>query len=114
MQLVVMCVGVKVESTTTEEVKKMKTFRLVRKEDVSGVSGTGEVAEGVEFHDGQTVLSWFGQFHTIEVLPHIADVEAIHGHGGKTVVVFDREEVGRGKEIPLYKRALLWLKTHTG
>ncbi len=71
----------------------MKTFKLVRKEDVSGVSGTGEVAEGVVFHDGQTVLSWFGQHHTLEVLPDVAEVETIHGHGGKSVVVYDGEDV---------------------
>lgn len=67
----------------------MRTFRLIRNKDISGVSGTGEVAEGVEFHDGQCVLSWFGQHHTIEVCPCMHDVVAIHGHGGATEVVFD-------------------------
>lgn len=67
----------------------MRSFKLVRDHDVSGVSGTGEVAEGVEFHDGQCVLSWFGQFHTIEVCPNLDSVIAIHGHGGSTRVVFD-------------------------
>lgn len=64
----------------------MRTFKLVRKEDVSGVSGTGEVAEGVEFHDGQVVMSWFGRHHTIEVAPSIETVIAIHGHEGRTEV----------------------------
>ena len=67
----------------------MRSFKLVRKVDVSGVSGTGEVAEGVEFHDGQCVLSWFGQFHTIEVCPNLETVLAIHGHHGSTDVVWD-------------------------
>lgn len=66
----------------------MKTFILVRDEDVSGVSGTGTIAEGVIFHDGQCVLSWFGKHHTIEVAPSIEDVIAIHGHGGKTRLVY--------------------------
>lgn len=79
----------------------MKNFFLVRKQDVSGVSGTGIVAEGVEFHDGQCVLSWFGRHHTIEVCPKLADVLAIHGHNGTTEVVFihqkeDGEETTRG------------------
>lgn len=64
----------------------MRYFHLVRKEDVSGVSGTGKVAEGIEFHDGQVVLSWYGVHHTIEVLPSIDTLLAIHGHDGRTVV----------------------------
>lgn len=53
---------------------------------MSGISGTGTVAEGVEFHDGQCVLSWFGHHHTIEISPSIETVEQIHGHGGKTII----------------------------
>lgn len=67
----------------------MKTFKLVRNIDVSGVSGTGIVAEGVQFHDGQCVLSWFGRFHSITVWPNIDDVISVHGHEGATEVVFD-------------------------
>lgn len=66
----------------------MRFFHLVRNEDVSGVSGLGKVAEGVVFHDGQVTMSWFGRFHTIEVAPNIEAVEAIHGHSGKTKVVW--------------------------
>lgn len=66
----------------------MKAFILRRKEDVSGVSGTGDIAEGVQFHDGQCILSWFGQHHTIEVCPSVEAVIAIHGHEGKTEVVW--------------------------
>lgn len=67
----------------------MRTFKLVREEDVSGVSGVGEVAEGVEFHDKQCVLSWFGAHHSLEVHPSIDDIIAIHGHEGKTKVVWN-------------------------
>ena len=67
----------------------MQAFKLVRKQDISGVSGTGEVAEGVIFHDGQTVLSWRGRHHTIEVCPSLNDVIDIHGHQGATEVVFE-------------------------
>lgn len=70
----------------------MRTFKLKRLEDVSGISGTGLIAEGVEFHDGQIVLSWFGQHHTIEVAPNISDVMAIHGHGGKTILEWDAQK----------------------
>ncbi len=71
----------------------METFRLVRTEDVSGVSGTGIVAEGVRFHDGQCVLSWFGSFHTVEICPNIEQLMAIHGHHGKTKVQWDWERL---------------------
>ena len=66
----------------------MKTFILRRFEDESGVSGTGDVAEGVEFHDGQVVLSWFGKFHAINIYPSIETVTNIHGHQGKTQVIW--------------------------
>ena len=66
----------------------MKRFQLNRKEDVSGISGIGIIAEGVVFHDGQVVLSWFGQHHTVEILPDISSVEAIHGHGGTTAIEY--------------------------
>ena len=64
----------------------MKRFVLNRNKDVSGISGTGEVAAGVEFDDGQVVLSWHGRFHTIEVLPNAKALMDIHGHGGSTEV----------------------------
>lgn len=67
----------------------MKQFWLNRKEDASGVSGVGVVAEGVQFHDGQCVISWFGQLHSIAVYPSIETLVAIHGHEGKTEVVWD-------------------------
>lgn len=67
----------------------MKTFKLVRKLDVSGVSGTGIVAEGVEFHDGQCVLSWFSQHHSVAVYPTVIDIIEIHGHSGATELVWD-------------------------
>lgn len=64
----------------------MKLFYLERLEDISGVSGVGEVAEGVQFHDGQVVVSWFGQHHSVEVWPSVEDMIAVHGHSGKTIV----------------------------
>lgn len=66
----------------------MTRFHLVRTEDVSGVSGTGVVAEGIIFHDGQVALSWFGQHHTLVVAPDIDTVIQIHGHGGRTHIEY--------------------------
>ena len=67
----------------------MRTFRLVRKEDVSGVSGTGVIAEGVEWENKRVTLSWLGKHHTTENLDSIQEVEDIHGHEGRTEVVWD-------------------------
>ena len=69
--------------------RRAATFQLIRDVDVSGVSGIGAVAEGVVFHDGQVALSWYGPFHTTELLPNIGAVHAVHGHNGNTRVVWD-------------------------
>ena len=67
----------------------MKQFKLVRDEDVTGVSGTGVVAEGVEFTSGSVVLQWLGDHPSIVVWPSLHHVEIIHGHDGKTRIVFE-------------------------
>jgi hypothetical protein len=67
----------------------MKTFTLYREKDVSGVSGTGSVAEGVQFTDGVVVLRWNGEHASTVVWHSIEDALAIHGHGGLTRVVWD-------------------------
>jgi hypothetical protein len=63
-------------------------FELHRTEDESGVSGTGVVAEGVEFTNRKCVLSWLTEHKSIAVYDSIEEVAAIHGHSGKTVIVY--------------------------
>ncbi|MCL8026324.1 hypothetical protein [Nocardioides bruguierae] len=66
-----------------------RRFELHRDVDVSGISGTGVVAEGVAFTDGSAVLRWTaGVHHSTVVWPDIASVEIIHGHGGATRVLW--------------------------
>jgi hypothetical protein len=67
----------------------VRKFKLVRDEDVSGVSGTGTVAEGVEWTNGKVQMCWLGTFAIIEAADSIHVIEAIHGHGGKTRVVWE-------------------------
>lgn len=62
----------------------MKVFNLVRTEDVSGVSGTGIVAEGVEFEGGKCVICWRGEKSSVNVYESMDEMLAIHGHEGKT------------------------------
>jgi hypothetical protein len=66
----------------------VRTFILQRNEDETGISGTGIVAEGIEFSDGLVSLHWIvGKHRSTVVWPSMEAVEAIHGHGGKTVIV---------------------------
>ena len=65
---------------------KPQTFELVRYEDVSGVSGTGVVAEGCVFTDGSVALRWHGANPATAVWPDLDSVLAVHGHAGATVV----------------------------
>ena len=70
----------------------MRSFRLVRTEDVSGVSGTGAVAEGVEWTNGKVTICWLGTFGTISVLDNLHQLEHLHGHEGKTTVVWNERQ----------------------
>jgi hypothetical protein len=64
-------------------------FVLDRSEDVTGVSGTGVVAEGIQFSDGSCALRWcVGEHRSTVIWSSIEAVKAIHGHDGKTVVRF--------------------------
>lgn len=66
----------------------MKLFYLQRDEDESGVSGTGKVAEGVQFTDGTCALRWLTDIASTGFYSSIENLEFIHGHKGKTKVVF--------------------------
>lgn len=63
-----------------------RRFKLVRNTDVTGVSGTGHVADGLAFDDGVVVLRWRSEWPTSVVFHDrgIEAVEKIHGHGGAT------------------------------
>jgi hypothetical protein len=66
-----------------------RRFDLVRDEDVTGVSGTGVVAQGVWFPDGDVVvLRWTSAWPTSVVFHErgLDSIEAVHGHNGKTRV----------------------------
>jgi len=68
----------------------MRVFVLVRDVDVTGISGTGIVAEGIEFTGGVVALRWLSEFPTSVVFHDrgMESVEAVHGHGGQTRVVW--------------------------
>lgn len=66
----------------------MRSFVLDRSEDFTGTSGTGIVAEGVEFSNGQCAVHWLSQLETVTVYANIKVVERLHGHDGRTKVKF--------------------------
>lgn len=73
-------------------VAQPRRFHLERDVDETGVSGVGQVAVGVAFpphhRSGRAALCWLTALASASFYRSIADVQAIHGHGGKTRVVF--------------------------
>lgn len=66
----------------------MRRFYVKRTEDVSGVSGTGRVAEGIEFTDGTCVIKWLSTKSSIGIYDNDKVLVGIHGHEGKTTIEF--------------------------
>lgn len=62
----------------------MRQFVMVRDEDTTGYSGTGEVADGVVFPDGTTVIRWRGDHRSTVVWADLEEARAVHGHDGRT------------------------------
>lgn len=74
-----------------------RSFTINREQDITGISGTGHVADGVVFPDGTTVVRWRdlggpaaerGVRPTTVVFESIDAVEALHGHNGATRIVW--------------------------
>jgi len=93
-----------------------RQFVLYRYKDLSGVSGEGTVAEGIEFANGQVALRWYPKTYnskkreareagftfrgSISVFQSIDEIIAIHGHHGNTKVLYLDEMAG----VPSNKR----------
>lgn len=87
----------------------MRYFTLHRMEDATGVSGTGVVAWGVRWPDGSCSLRWLGKtpsFVNYEGVPSASQlqrvgdehVKIVHGHHGKTVLVWDNGSIKAPKK----------------
>lgn len=68
----------------------MTLFELHRLEDVSGISGTGIVAQGVVFDDGTCVLRWLTEYRSVAFYENLVTLEKIHLHEGRTRIRFAR------------------------
>lgn len=66
----------------------LRRFVLVRDRDVSGISGCGVVVWGACFPDGTVAYRWNSDMPTTSVAESVERVEAIHGHGGATRLVW--------------------------
>lgn len=82
--------------------RKVRRFHLERDVDVSGVSGTGVVAYGVQAPNGTCVLWWDSEHESIGIYPSMDTLLAIHGHSGSTHAVFvdDPAEVAEPAGTP--------------
>lgn len=70
----------------------IRVGHILRHEDESGVSGTGIVAEWIEYSDGEVVVHWLSHTPSTNHYRNFKQVDYIHGHGGKTEMVVVWEE----------------------
>jgi len=66
-----------------------RRFHLQRDTDVTGASGTGRVADGVQFTDGTVAMRWRHRHASTVTWAHIDDAIAVHGHDGATRLIWD-------------------------
>jgi hypothetical protein len=76
------------DTADKEQAYGVRRFVLVRKRDVTGISGTGIVAEGAVFTNGFSVLCWRREPYAVGMYQSLADLIAVHGHEGATQVQF--------------------------
>lgn len=76
----------------TGQASGIRRFLLVRERDLTGVSGTGIVAEGAMFSGGLSVLQWLREPYAVGMYQSLSDLINIHGHEGATEIQFIDQE----------------------
>jgi hypothetical protein len=66
----------------------VRRFEFHRDTDVTGVSGTGVVVQGVEFDDLTVVCRWISERPSTVFWSEIEHATRVHGHDGKTRLVW--------------------------
>jgi len=85
----------------------MRRFTMGREFDVSGVSGTGIVLEGVQFPAGVVVIHWLtppprGSISVFDTLEQFLSIHVVPHPGNRAVLVFDDgEEMGSSEIMTL-------------
>ncbi|MFR9753921.1 hypothetical protein ACL02S_23180 [Nocardia sp. 004] len=74
----------------TKPSNRPKLFVLRRDIDVTGYSGTGDVADLVQWPDGTVSMRWRGDVRTFQNADQLADIDDIHGHDGASRLVEER------------------------
>ena len=71
----------------------VRVGRIVRHEDVHGVSGEGDhKADVFECSDGTCIVRWLGKDGSTNVYAGVKNAGNVHGHGGKTEIQWIWEE----------------------
>ena len=63
-----------------------KRFFLKRRKDLSGISGTGMVALGIQMPSGKVVIEWLGDMPSETIFSNLEEMLKIHGHDGATTI----------------------------
>jgi len=56
----------------------LKVFKVIRKQDESGVSGIGHIIDGVIFDNGKVVIQWRTDMASIAIYESYKDFYTIH------------------------------------
>ncbi|MEV6523064.1 hypothetical protein AB0M43_14030 [Longispora sp. NPDC051575] len=78
-----------------------RRFALRRWDDPTGVSGLGIVGYGVAWSDDRVVLRWLGTTTGVAqfcVFDSLDDLMRVHGHGGRSEVVWVDPSFGGPRE----------------
>jgi hypothetical protein len=71
-----------------------RRFVFLRDEDETGISGAGLVVMGVLYPDGRCHYRWMTEHQTDQMADSLDKLEIIHGHNGRTRIVFLDDEEG--------------------
>lgn len=71
-----------------EDLCEPRRFYFERREDVNGKSGTGRVADGIQWGDGRITIRWRTECASTTDFDCLADFERIHGHEGRGVAIW--------------------------
>jgi hypothetical protein len=87
--------------TRPEQQLAPRRFVLRRRHDISGISGTGDVADGVLWPDGTANVRWRGEHPSAVFWDRgRVSVEMIHGHQGATEIVWLDQDGEQPANVP--------------
>jgi len=90
----------------------MRRFYLQRNVDETGISGIGKISFGFEFYkNGPAMMYWNTELYSFSFYKNVDDVVKIHGHNGKTELVWIDEKENPDSVIDYAKDVIKkWLQ----